>query len=103
LEITVNSATALALSGPVQNPGGHSLTLSGGGTLTITQGLSTTGLVDVQAGTLIAPSIIADTLVIGQAAASAAVAVPEPSTCLLLIASLVGVCIAKLRKKLSLP
>ncbi len=102
LDITIAPATSLTLDGQVQNPSGLTLTLSGGGTLRVTQGIVTTGVVNVQVGTLITPGLTAGTLNIGQSVTSAA-AVPEPSAWVLLIAGVVGVCIRMFRNVQSMP
>jgi hypothetical protein len=88
LEISIAPSALLTLAGQVQNPAGQSLTLSGGGTLHIAQGLSSTGMVNVREGALNLPSLTAGSLTIGQAPGAAAV--PEPSVCALLLAGLIG-------------
>ena len=65
LEIDIAPATQLTLSGLVQDATGQSLTLSGGGTLQIDQGITTSGAVIISNGTLVSSSIIAGTLTVG--------------------------------------
>jgi T5SS/PEP-CTERM-associated repeat protein len=99
LEIAIAPSTSLTLAGQVQNPTGQTLTISGGGILTVTQGLATTGAINVQAGTLITSSLTAGTLTIGGGATSSIATVPEPSSVFLLLAALTGIagcCLARL-------
>jgi T5SS/PEP-CTERM-associated repeat protein len=88
LDIAIASDSKLTLSGQLQTAG-NTLTLYGGGTLTVSQGISTTGSLVVLSGTLNTPSLVADTLTIGTTTGSASAAtVPEPSGVALILAAL---------------
>lgn len=91
LDSTLAPTTFLTLAGQVQNPTGQALTLSGGGTLTVSQGIATSGTINVLSGTLVTPSLTADTLTIGSGSTSSLSAVPEPNSMLLFLAAMVGI------------
>jgi T5SS/PEP-CTERM-associated repeat protein len=102
LEIAVAANAKLTLSGQLQTAG-NSLTLSGSGTLNVTKGISTTGSIEVLGGTLITPSLVADTLAIGTSTGSAAATVPEPSGAVLILAVIFSAVIGARRKACSTP
>jgi hypothetical protein len=89
LEIAVAADAKLTLSGELQTAG-KTLTVSGGGELVVSQGISTSGTIAVTGGTLRTPSLVADTLTIGgtESSRSAATAVPEPSGVILILLAL---------------
>jgi hypothetical protein len=88
LEIAIAPSASLTLTGELQNPAGQTLTLSGGGTLTVAQGIATSGDVNIQSGTLTTPTLTADSLTIGASSSPILAAVPEPSTILLLLVAI---------------